>query len=204
MDLARSEQQTSEFRHPDWTAPIDVGELAERLCRVPAEHTIKGMFIQRILEEARAATGTAPASARYALYQDYPLREWIEILVRCAPLSYPLSPVREALRRFGQSAYATFAASVVGQVLIGSMDQHKRERIRLLPCFYRVAGRAGSVEASFPAPYRAIVHLRDVWDFPDAYHVGVCEGGLRVLGISGQVKVRMISQGSADLEVSCR
>jgi uncharacterized protein (TIGR02265 family) len=198
VDLARAEQHTSEFRLPDWSAPID---LAERLHRVPAEHTIKGMFIQWILEEARAASGSAPASDRYAPFQDYPLREWIELLVGCVPLSHPQVPVREGLRRFGQRAYAMFAASVVGQVLVGVADQGAGARIRLLPRIYRIAGRAGNVDASFPAPHRAIVHLRDVWDFPDAYHVGVCEGGLRALGVSGQVKVRMISQASADLDV---
>jgi uncharacterized protein (TIGR02265 family) len=200
MDLARAEQQhTTEFRLPDWNAPID---LTERLHRVPAEHTIKGMFIRQILEEARAASGTAPASDCYAPFQDYPVREWLELLVGCAPLAHPQLPVREGLRRFGQSAYAMFAASVIGQVLGGFADQDAGARMRLLPRIYRIAGRPGSVDASFPGSHRAIVHLRDVWDFPDAYHVGFCEGGLRAIGVSGQVKVRLITQASADLDVS--
>jgi uncharacterized protein (TIGR02265 family) len=199
VDLVRAEQHSNDFHLPDWSAPID---LAERLRWVPAEHTIKGMFIQKILEESRGASETMPAPDRYAPFQDYPMREWLDLLVRCAPLAHPRASQREALRRFGQSAYAMFAASVVGQVLVGFVNQDVSARIRLLPRIYRLLRRAGSVDASFPAPRRAIVHLRDVWDFPDAYHVGVSEGALRALGVAGQVKVRLISQASADLDVS--
>ena len=43
MDLARSGSCLHmEFRAPDWDAPLD---LAERMSGIPADHTVKGMFI---------------------------------------------------------------------------------------------------------------------------------------------------------------
>lgn len=195
----RVEPELTDFRFPDWNAPID---LHERLGRTPAEQTVKGLFIQQILEQARAASGTAPTGADYLAFHDYPMHEWMELLVRCAEITYPVSPVREGLRRLGQMAYPTFAASSVGKVLLGVAGPEVSALLRLVPRISRITRSGGIADVSFPASARAVVHLRDVWDFPDAYHVGVYEGAVRSVGAKGQVKVRMIGAAGADLEVT--
>jgi uncharacterized protein (TIGR02265 family) len=198
MNLARSDVCLPEFRFPDWDAPID---LAERLRRVPAEHAVKGIFIQQVLDEACAVSGRATVAGYYAPFEDYPMREWLVLLVHGAELTCPEAPVREGIRRMGQRAYGTLAGSIVGNVLLSVVGQDIRALLRLIPRIYRVTGQGGSASASFPAPNRALVHLRDVWDFPDAFHVGLHEGALRALGTSGQVKIRVIGQASVDLEI---
>ncbi len=195
----RADASMPEFRFPDWRAPID---LADRVRRAPAEHTVKGMFFQQALEAACSATGEARAPSRYAPFEDYPLRDWLGLLVRAAEVAYPGEPVREGLRRIGRRAREAFASSVIGNVLLSPVDHDVSARLRLAPRIYRMMGRGGSVDASFPTPTRALLHLRDVWDFPDAYHVGIFESVLCALGISGQVRVRVLGQASADIEVS--
>ena len=193
-----SAQDTNEFRFPDWNAPID---LHERLLRMPAEQTTKGMFMQQIIDQARAASGTSLIQSSFLPFRDYPMSEWMELLVRGAEIAHPVVPVREGIRRLGHLSYGMFAASSAGQVMIGVAGGSMSGLLRFVPRFYRITGRGGIADVSFPAAHTAIVHLRDVWDFPDAYHVGVYEGVMRGVGATGQVKVRTIGASGADLEV---
>jgi uncharacterized protein (TIGR02265 family) len=197
----RVEPDTTEFRFPDWRAPID---LHERLPRTPAEQTVKGMFMQQIIEQARAASGRSPQEDAFLPFQDYPMRAWMELLVRCAELAHPAEPAREGIRRLGQLSYATFSASSAGQVMVELFGGDMSSVLRFVPRYFRLTGRGGIADVSFLAEHQAIVHLRDVWDFPDAYHVGVYEGVMRGVGAKGQVKVRMIGVSGADLEVVWR
>jgi uncharacterized protein (TIGR02265 family) len=189
---------STEFRFPDWSAPID---LRERLLETPVEHRVKGMFHRQIVEQARATSGTSPAEGEYLPFSDYPMREWMDLLVRCAELAHPHVPVREGIRRLGHLSYATFEASSAGEMMIGLTGRDMSGVLRFGPRYYRVTGRGGIADVSFLAAQRAIVHLRDVWDFPDAYHVGVYEGMLRAMSVEGQVKVRTIGPASTDIEV---
>jgi uncharacterized protein (TIGR02265 family) len=193
--------EVAEFREPDWTAPID---LAELLAQAPAEQSVKGLFFASIVARARAASGVSPGRPSYATFQDYPLREWLELLIRAAELTHPREPVREGLRRLGRGAYAAFTDSVIGKVLVSTAGGDVGAVLRQLPRIYRVSGNTGTAEVSFIEPARAIIHLRDIWDFPDAYQVGIYEGGLAALGATGHVRVRTLGLSGADLEVTWR
>ena len=48
---------------------------------------------------------------------------------------------------------------------------------------------------------RAELGLRQAWDFPEAWQVGVFEGGLRAFGKKGQVRVCVRSISEVDLEL---
>lgn len=186
------------FHLPAWSEPIDLGAL---LRVAPVTPTVKGMFFQQMVEAARAASGVAPGRASYSTLREYPLHEWLELLVRSAELAHPGVPVREGLRRLGHGSYAMVSESMIGKVLIGAVGNDLGALLRVAPRVYRLTTTIGSAEVSFLEPRRAIVQLRDIWDFPDAYHVGIYEGGLRAMGQSGEVRVRVHGPASADLEL---
>src|SRR4029079_15997312 len=88
-----------------------------------------------------------------------------------------------------------------GEMMIGLAGGDMSGVLRVVPRYYRITGRGGIADVSFLAAQRVIVHLRDVWDFPDAYHVGAYEGVLRGMSVEGQVKVRTIGPTSTDMDV---
>lgn len=186
------------FHLPEWSAPLD---LAAHLRLAPAESTVKGMFLQQIVEAALAASGTRLGRGEYSAVKDYPLHEWLELLVRGAGLTHPDVPVREGLRRLGQRCYPMLAESMIGKILVSVAGNDINAILRVAPRVYRVSSTIGAVEVSFLEPQRAIIQLREIWDFPDAYQVGIYEGGLRALGRSGEVRVRVLGPASADLEL---
>ena len=49
---------------------------------------------------------------------------------------------------------------------------------------------------------RRVVALRDIWSYPDCYHVGLFEAAMSDYGHTGIVKVRSISLTDVDLEVT--
>jgi uncharacterized protein (TIGR02265 family) len=190
-----------DFQEPNWDAPLD---LAERLAGVPAEATGKGMYFQIVVDAAKAASGQTPGRGRYIPYKSYPAHEWIQVLVECAELAYPRVPRREGMRRLGRLAYPAFAESMVGKVLLSVVGGSITAALRILAQAYRVSGSMGRAEVAVLRDDRATVLLRGFWDFPDAWHVGVMEGGLTALGRVGQVRVRTLSLCDADLELTWR
>jgi uncharacterized protein (TIGR02265 family) len=187
-----------EFTDPDWEAPLDLGE---RLAAVPPDITIKGMFFQLIVDEARNASGRSPGRERYVPFKGYPADEWMKVLVECAGLTYPRLPAREGIRRLGRRVYGMFVETMVGRVLFSVVGGSTTAALRVLPQAYRISG-TGKAEVSVIRDDRAVVHLRGLWDFPDAYHVGVLEGGLTALGRVGKVRVRVLSLCDVDMELT--
>src|SRR4051812_34639258 len=105
---------TGDFIAPDFSAPL---QLEERVRGPGSQATVRGMFIQGVVDQVKAATGRTPGRSRYLAFSDYPGREWMELLVDCAALLHPRLPPREALRRMGRRTYPIFAESTVGRVL---------------------------------------------------------------------------------------
>ena len=53
-------------------------------------------------------------------------------------------------------------------------------------------------------PGRAVLGLRDIWDYLDAWHVGIYEGALAAFGVEGEVRVRSFDLQNGDLEIRYR
>jgi uncharacterized protein (TIGR02265 family) len=188
------------FVAPDWDAPLDVPGL---LAAVPPGRTIKGMFIQAVVSEARSASGASLGRGRYIAFKDYPVKEWIEVLVQAADLIHPYVPKREAVRRLGRSSYPAFASSMLGRVLMSAAGGDLSSALRLVPEIYRYSvGGGSSADLVTLREGYAVIALREVWDFPDARHVGAFEGGIAIFGRVGSVRVRSISLSDVDLEIS--
>lgn len=188
-----------DFVIPDPNAPLD---LAERLASLPAQATVKGMFFQTMSGQAFAASGQLPGRDRYVAYKDYPLREWIELLLKAARLTFPRVPVREGLRRLGQESYPTFARSTVGRVLMAAAGNNLGAALRLAPRAFSLTTNTTQCEVVAMADTRAVLRVTRAWDFIEALHVGVFEGTMRSFQRTGLVRVRILSLSSADFEIT--
>jgi uncharacterized protein (TIGR02265 family) len=189
----------SPFVDPPWDAPLDPRAA---LRRVPAAETIKGMFLQAMVGAASAKGQLLPgARDRYVPFQDYPLREHVDLLVESAKLLYPDMPLRQGLRRIGRHAPAALRESTIGRVLWSSAhDVHSM--LSAMAKGYAVVHPSSAVTVFEEGPNRARVSLERIWWFLDSHHVGCFEGAMRAAGVAtGTVKIRLSS--FADGEMLC-
>jgi uncharacterized protein (TIGR02265 family) len=186
----------TEFSLPDWNAPL---ELERRLREVPPTAWVKGMYLNQLVEDMRAAG--KPHPGRWVAFKNVPMREWLELLVEASAAIHPRVPPREALRRLGQKGYQTFAKSIAGRVIIDLGGVDLASALRVIPTIYRNVS-AGSCEIEIDRERRtAVARLRGIWDWPDAWQVGLFEGGMIAFKQRGTVKVRSLSPCDADLEL---
>lgn len=184
------------FVVPDWSAPLD---LERRLSSVPSDAWVKGMYLNGLVDDMRAAGKSHPG--KWVGFKNVPMREWLELLAVASAAIHPRVPAREALRRLGQKGYQTFAKSIAGRVLIDLGGVEFASALRVIPAIYRNVS-AGSCEMVVDREKRtAIARLRNIWDWPDAWQVGLFEGGLLAFKETGTVRVRNRSMCDADLQI---
>jgi len=189
------------FGRPDWDAPIDVDG---RLEGAPSDGWVRGMFFQGLVDFVRAKTGQPVGRERYLAFKAYPLREYIELLASLAGAAFPDVPLREGLRRLGHRAYPNLMASTIGRVLFSVAANDFGEALRLVGQVYRVVANPGRVLVAQVEPGFALLELRSMWTFADAYQVGVFEGGMKAYRREGEVQVRVRSLSEVDLSLRWR
>jgi len=162
---------------------------------------VKGVFFEPIAERTRR-TGRPVGRSRYVAWRGYPLSEWIEFLPAAAHALHPQQPVREGIRRLGQGAYDGFLQSTVGSVLMGFAGTNLDLAVPLVPRAYVLLASHGTVTLASHEPGRAVYQYRGLWDFIDAWHVGVLEGCLRAFRRAGRLRCRMMSDCDGDLEAT--
>lgn len=183
-----------EFRLPDFAAPFD---LEAHLSRVPPYATVKGMFISDLARVCKDMGEPVP-EGRYVAFRDYPLIDYMRAVVDVARTAYPGSPLPDAIRQLGQRGFEVLANSLTGKVLFAFAGRDLGAVLGLVSEAYKrslnpVGARVGSIQ-----PGRAVIELRDVWNFSESYQVGVFEGALRHYGHSGTVKIKRLSPCDTD------
>lgn len=189
------------FTQPDWTAPLDV---AERLRAVPPEATVKGMFFDGPIAEAFRRSGDRPGKPSYVAFKDYPLTEHIQVLVACAMAGYPDVPVREGLRRLGRDAFRTFLESLAGKVLFSVAGRNFDAALGLVARSYGIAGPVGTATVIQRTPDAAVIRMKDIFNMPDCYHVGVFEAAMEYFRMDGEVLTRVRSSSDVDIMMAFR
>ena len=190
--------QRIEFVTPDAHAPLDV-ELRQKRC--PSEGAVKGMFFTAIVDEIRRQGGDPVGRDRYVAFRGYPVREWLAFLPAAAEAAFPRLTPREGMRRFGQGAFDVFTRGVAGRVLFSMAGRNIELAVGLTGRAFDVIGSHGRVEVLENTGGRAVFGLRDMWDYIDAWHVGIYEGALAAFGASGEVRVRIHDHANGELEV---
>jgi uncharacterized protein (TIGR02265 family) len=186
---------SADFEIPRFEGPLD---LPDRLACLPDHVKIKGMFFQTMIGAAEKRSNSRPGRRRYRAFLDYPVPEFLEVAAESASLAYPEASPKEGVRRLGQLQFSTFLDSHIGKVVM-SFGRDFERALSLVPKAYSLAGAGASAELLEFSQGRAVVALRDVWDFPDVHEVGVWEGVLQAFKKSGRVLVRVLSMGDVDL-----
>ena len=187
------------FTLPDTTAPLD---LEERLAKLPAGLTVKGMFLKSIGDAAAAVSRAKHGRGHWLAFKDYPLQEWLQLLVECGRVVHPRASPREGIRRLGQRAYPAFAESNVGRVVMSIAGNNLAAALRQAPRAYAVSSNSATLEIGSMTEGSAILHLRGAWDFPEAWGIDVFEGVIQAFRRQGTVRVRTLSLCDVDLEIT--
>lgn len=181
---------------PPWGAPLDPAAV---IAAVPADATMSGLFLAAVADFASSAGHRLErARERYVPFRRYPLREHCELLVEACTRVMPRDPLRIALRRLGRGAPRTLVGSIVGRVVLGSVEG-PLEILRAMVKSYPLHMSPGTLEVVPLAPGRAVVRMRSIHHFLDSHNVGVMEGVLRYAEVEGTVRIHAYSERDADL-----
>lgn len=173
-------------------------DLRARILQTPPSATVRGMFLSELLKSAPTA---GIEVKRYIPFTLYPVREYMELILRVAqPRAGSLSPAT-AVMRAGCSVYATFAASLAGTAIF-SIARDFRRVVELSPKAYSVTLKPSSVEILQLEPRLATVRLHGVWPYPDMFHVGIWLGAMDAFGVDGEIAVTPLSISEVELQMS--
>jgi uncharacterized protein (TIGR02265 family) len=186
------------FAPPDDQRPIKPEEVIER---TPADVSVRGMFFNSYMQEARARGITLEGVTSHVGFKYYPTREWQHFIVQVARKFHPGLPLGGALRRLGLSAYPTFAESMVGRVIFGVLGKDLARIMRVASKGFEHSLSTARVEVVGADEHSARLHLTGVYGFFDSYTVGVFEGAIKVCEREGDVHVRLISHGEGEVFV---
>ena len=184
------------FRRTDFGAPID---LPTRIESTPDTASVKGMFFEKLAVLARGRG--LECRTRYTPFRDYPMREYMQLLVNYSQARYPNLPAREGLRRTGWEAFPALMESIAGRVLFAVAGRDLLTALKVTPKAYEHTIRPGTVMMHRCSSRSAVLQLRDVWTFADCYHVGAVEGGARVFEPAARVEAYVRSPRDVHLLV---
>ncbi|MDX2052530.1 MAG: DUF2378 family protein [Polyangiaceae bacterium] len=162
----------------------------------PDTAIVKGMFFENLARAARRFN--VRCEPRYTAFRDYPMRDYMELIVRYAEARYPHVTLREAVRRVGWEAFPTLAESIAGRVMFAVAGRDLRAAINITPAAYRHS-ISGTVTIRHISEHQAVQEFRSIWNFPDCYQVGVMEGGCKVYERNHSVSLRVLSECDVDL-----
>ena len=189
------------FAEPEWDAPID---FEARLAAVPADATVRGMFLQQLLEGMSGDAAVAVRGRRYLAFKSYPMRDYVELLALSCTRSARGIAHGQCVRRLGRMVYPTYAATITGTAIFAAAGRNFRRMLELCPAAYRVSTPSAEVSIVEIENGRARIALRRLWNLPDLYQVGIFEGAMDVCGAVGAITVERHSLGDVDFEVRWR
>ena len=189
------------FYEPVWDAPLDVEAEVRALA---AGATIKGLFIQPMVEEAARRHATLRgARERYLPFVDYPLVEHLRVMVEAAHAFSPSLTTRRGLRRLGRAAPLAVANTVVGKVLWSAVTD-VASGLELAARIYAITAPSSRVVVLENKPGHARVRLEGTHCFLDSNHVGTWEGVMHACHVKGTVGVRIEPRGAAEFALAWR
>src|SRR5690349_10156148 len=159
----------AEFRAPDLDAPFDIEAALEA---IPADATISGVFLAGVADAAKERGVRLPnARTSYTDFRPYPLREHARLLIDASRAYFPGDSLRRGLLRLGRGGPRTLLRSMVGRVVLGSVEG-PLEALSAMAKSYALHTKPASVEVEPLGPGRALLKLRKVYYFLDPHHVG--------------------------------
>jgi uncharacterized protein (TIGR02265 family) len=167
----------------------------------PHSARISGMYVAGLYESfAGRGIDIAPPEPIKS-FRYYSLREFMELLLDGAVTLHPDLPVSSGLQMLGRLVIPTFASSLGGKVIMGVVGHDWELALTCVARGYQVSLRPGSASIGNLSKGRAVVELRQVYNFGDSYQVGVIEGLMEWCLVEGRVTPTVRSAASTDLLV---
>ncbi len=161
--------------------------LESRIEETPASATAKGMYFESFLRMLKNAKIERPHKRRYLPFKDYPLTELMGLMLAATGELHPGMSPTDSLRQMGRLAFPTLVGSTVGKVLFSVAGRSWQAALPLTPKAYSLSV-TGTTTLREMNDNSAVLELRDIWNFPDIYHVGVLEGAMQSYGVEGSVR----------------
>jgi uncharacterized protein (TIGR02265 family) len=121
---------------------------------IPRTYMVKGMFCSRFIEILGADFAAVepkliapPRAGRFVPFKDYPQADYTRLSIAAAHKRFPRLSMREAVRCIARDDLATFAASMIGKVVLGLAGDARTTLLRTPDAYSRVAPGA-AVEAA--------------------------------------------------------
>jgi uncharacterized protein (TIGR02265 family) len=177
----------------------ELRQLLEVIERTPVRNTVKGMYVSGIVQALSERNLTPREQVRYQAFKDYSLRDYMKLCLDAGLSLYPGRAPKHGLRSLGQLAIPTFAQSISGAVVMGTVGRSWELALRCVSRGYQISLKPGQAIVAELTSNNALVQLRSVWNFGDSYQVGVVEGLMDWCGLDGEVVATTLSASDTDL-----
>jgi len=189
------------YAPPDWAAPIN---FDEEIAAIPAHATVRGMFLQFLVESLGARAAEQLQVPRYIAFKSYPMRDYVSLLARGSRIVFPGVAPAEAVRRLGRVVYPNYARTMTGTAVFAVAGRDFRRIVELCPRAYQIGMTPGDVKVRSISDGHAFVELREIWNLPEFHQVGVWEGAMEVCGVTGTIATHRLRHGAVDFDVRWR
>ena len=183
--------------------------IAETIAALPDSATCLGLYFNDVIDTVARARPDADLFAlanikkrRYFPFFSYPYADMLAILATGAKLVHPRVSHGEAIRRLGYRVYEKLFATKVGQLVFGVLGNDVEHVLLAGPRGYSMSSNFGEVTAEVVGEKKAIYHFRKYPALLETYQVGVFEGALAFMKVTGTVRVSLIDVANADIEVT--
>jgi uncharacterized protein (TIGR02265 family) len=166
-------------------------EFENFILSTPEKATVKGMYVESFLRTFDQRNLPRPSTQRYVTFKDYPLRDYMRMLLDACPVLYPGCSLREGLKRQGRLVYPTLLDSTVGRVIFAIAGRNWQMALPLASRGWEISLKPGSAHLFDVTPKSAVLALRDIYNFADTYQVGIMEGAMETFLIEGTVVPRL-------------
>jgi uncharacterized protein (TIGR02265 family) len=162
-------------------------EYAARIPEAPESGTVRGLYFTEIMRLVPSMRGNS--RRRFVPFSKYPLREYMQLLIDAGRAAHPTKVPAQALQALGLTTFSAFSSSISGMSLLSSVGVDIERVLELVPKAYPLTVQPGRVEIVSRSAGEAVVQLRELWTYPESYHVGVWLGAMDILGIEGKIEV---------------
>jgi uncharacterized protein (TIGR02265 family) len=174
-------------------------DLEAVLARIPDHATVKGMYLNGVVKDARAQ-GVELEASRYVSLDDYPARDYHALVAQAAAKLHPDVPLREGLRRLGRSAFPTLRESMVGRMVFGVVGDDPAALFKLVSKAWSLSQNTVRAELISAEPGRVVVNMTGFDWFVDDFTLGIFEGVILSTGHTPTVGVRHPRKLETDFE----
>jgi uncharacterized protein (TIGR02265 family) len=172
--------------------------MRARIAATPASAAIRGLFPAEIV---KLVPEVSAPRALYVPFSNYPMHEYLDLILQAARLAYPNMTAGNAVLRLGTHVYTTFASSLAGMAIFSVAGVDFRRAIEVSPKAYEVTLKPGRINVIHAGPRAGRIELRNVWAFPDIFHAGIWLGGMAACKVAGSIGITRHSLSDVDFDM---